>query len=189
MVTKTASAAPYAMFGILAGVMAPILITIATFADPGWEFNVDTLSRLGISNVAFAANLFNYGCMAIGALIAILGIGKFRIQSDFDSVSGLFLTFAGIFMILVGVFTLDNYNTHVLVACLLLLTSLLAIIIGAISDWHNDRKITGAVGAVVIMITIAAFFGFNFAGWEVVSVFALFGWIIATSMSLAFSKA
>jgi hypothetical membrane protein len=189
MVTKQKSVAPFAFVGILSGVLAPIMFVIAIFADGSWTFNVDMLSALGISNVAIAASLFKWTCVVAGITLLFFGAGKAYIRmTGLDAVSGLFLAVSGVFLVGVGLVTLDNANIHHFFAALHFAMILIAMVAGTVGDWQKGRLITASVGACALVIFLCSTVGLTMAGAEVVLVFCFCVWTVVQSLSLAFSK-
>ena len=187
MVTKI-SAAPFAFIAILVGALVPILFVIAMFTDGYWEFNVNTLSDLGVSYNETAAAIFNYTCMVAGVLIAIYGIGRMFIKQGYDAASGILVAIGGMLLVAIGIVN-ESYSAHIMIACSFFAIMAIAIFVGAAGDVKNNRTITVAITAMVVVIVLAAAIGFTIAGLEVVSVIAMCVWLIAQGFALTFSKA
>jgi hypothetical membrane protein len=187
MVTEKKGTAPFMFAGILVGACFPLVLAIAVFADGNWQFDVNTLSDLGISRTALAANLFNIGCMVSGILVILFSLGKLYIKNGADSASAFVLALGGVLLFGIGIFS-KNYDIHNLLACSFFFLVAIAMIISAISDWKHGRKITTAITIVVIATVIACLPGFSVAGIEAIFVIGCCLWLIGQSMSLGFSK-
>ncbi len=187
MVTKQRSVAPFAAIGVFVGALVPLLFVTAIFADGTWEFNVDTLSALGVSASCTAANIFNYTCMCAGLLIAIFGIGKLICKDGLDSVSALFVAVGGLFLIGVGAFNMDT-DYHNWFAWCFFTIIVIGMILSGFADWQNGRTVSAAITIITLGIMLAAVPGFALAGIEVIAVFSMCVWLIGQGMSLAFSK-
>ncbi len=187
MATKKISARPFTFAGILVGAFVPVIFAIAAMQDGYWEFNVDTLSDLGISSDKLAANLFNYTCIVAGVLVALFGIGKAYLKAGADCASGVMLMLAGILLAFIGICTKD-YAAHIPIALTFFLFAGISVIISGISDWRHGRTATTAITIVTFTVIIASIPGFTIAGTEVISVVAICIWLLGQSISLAFSK-
>ena len=188
MFNKKACATPLALLGIFVGALLPLAFIVAIFADGSWTFNYNTLSDLGISSNQTAADIFNYSCIIGGILVGVFGVGKFIIKDGSDAASGIVLGAAGFLFMLVGFITKDTLSLHIAIATVAGFLLLVAVVIGAYSDWNHGRLVAGAVGGIGVTISIATFVGLAFPGFEVVSIFAGLIWLIAEGASLAFSK-
>ena len=186
MVTKM-SATPFAFVGIIAAVMIVLCFTVAICSAPNWEFNVNTLSDLGISEDGFTASLFNWTCIIGGILMIIFGVGKALVKKDLDMVSAIFVAVAGLFLINVGIFTKGD-NMHLFMAYTFFTLCIIGMFISGISDWNHGRKLTTSVTVIVFVVFLASLPGFAVPGIEVIGVFGSCLWLAAQGLSLAFSK-
>ncbi len=187
MVTKKMSAAPFAAIAIFLGAIMPFMFAIAIFMDGYWTFDVNTLSDLGVSYDSTVANLFNYTCIIGGIFIAIYGCGKVFLKEDLDCVSGFLLAISGLLLIGIGIFTKD-YDIHVYLAMTYFMLASVALIVSMVSDSKHGRMVTAAISAILVVIVIASFPGFDMAGVEVITTVAFCVWMIAQGFSLVFSK-
>jgi hypothetical membrane protein len=187
MVTKQRSTGPYAAIGIFVGAIVPLMLATAIFADGHWAFNVNTLSDLGVSRVQSAADIFNWTCIIAGILLIIFGTGKTLAKSGLDGASAMFVAFAGLFLIGVGV-CVETSDYHNFFAWTFFGLMFVAVLVGLVSDWKKGRKVTAAVTIVMLFVVLGSAPGLTLGGIEVVGTVGLFFWIIAQGLSLAFSK-
>lgn len=183
-----AGVAPLSFAAILGGTLTPLLFAVAILADGNWTFELNTLSDLGVSAKGTVAALFNSTCVVSGLCIAIFGFGK-RVMSDsLDSTSGLLMGLAGIFLILVGIFTKDSMDAHLFVAFSFFILNGLAMAICMVSDYRKNRFFVFSFNIALILILAASIFGFNYRGLEIVYVLCACAWCIVQGLSLSFSK-
>lgn len=187
MVTKTGSAAPYAFAGILVGALIPIAFAVAAFVDGYWEFNYNTLSDLGISYSALAANIFNYTCMIGGLLVVIHSIGKLKSDDGATFAGAIILAICGVLLAAIGVFTKAT-DIHLSIAYSFFFLMLITMVVSAIADYRLGKVVSAAATGSLLVIVFASMPGFELGGIEVIAVIAMCIWMIIQSLSLAFSK-
>jgi len=102
--------------------------------------------------------------------------------------SGVLMGFSGVFLLLVGVFTKADLEAHLTVAVTYFLLNALAIMVSMVSDYRKNRFFMFSFNIILILIEIAATFGYTYKGEEVVYVLLTCAWCMVQGLSLAFSK-
>ena len=148
------------------------------------------LSDLGISDVQMSADLFNYGCMIVGILVFVCGLGKAVCETECNRASGCILAISAIFLILVGYIHSDfgNGNTHDTIAILLFLFLFIAMVLSAIGDWRDGARINSAITVVLILIILGCAVGMSIAALEVITVACGIVWLAAISAKMIVPK-
>lgn len=176
MKVKKDHSVAFAWFGLIAIAAFIIAWMGAAALDPAWEFGVDELSDLGVSETD-AQYYFNYGCIITGALIALFGIGNALYHRNYgETVGGCFLVLGGIFMALIGIFTSDSPDMHKFVTIVMFTFLLCAVISNIASDWHENRMIFAGLSIVLIFVAIGLYLFYEFAAFEAWGVILLMIW-------------
>ena len=167
-------------------IVAPLLfvtlwISSATI-DGSWQFGVNSLSDMGISDNAVSAFLFNFGCMITGVLGMIVGAGLIVYGKRTLKVGGAVYIIGMLFLSLVGVFTLDNYDMHRFVATSFSVASGLAIVISSVSDWKVSWYLYTDI--TVIGFSITAFMVTHFEMWEPLITIASMIWVLILGIKI-----
>ena len=183
------SPALFALAGISGAFLFSVVWILAVSADTTWTFGINTLSDLGVSSVAIAADLFNFGCISTGLLMMVFGLGKTRSPYPHDSASGVLFMIAGLFLALVGVFPSDNRDIHLFVAYTFFTVATIAIVVSVVGDGKYGRNISAAMGGCIVLIGIASAFFQTIEGLEAICVMCFLAWVVIDSIKLAFSKA
>ena len=125
---------PFAAIGLLAAFAFAVIMIVAINGDSAWVYGENMLSDLGISDVQMTADLFNYGCMIVGILVFVYGLGKAVCETQCNRASGCILAIAAIFLVLIGYIHSDfgNGNTHDTIAILFFLFLFIAMVLSAI---------------------------------------------------------
>jgi len=181
---------PLSVVGIIVGTLIPLMLAVTIFLDGEWQFNVDTLSNLGISKNELAAFLFNTICMVGGVLSVVTGLGRIYVKGGEDVPSGVLLALAGIFLFLVGVFTKapETRSIHIVVAGIFFALVWFAMLASMIADYHLKRRVSATITSIIFVVIVASMPGFTPGGVEVISFIGMYVWLIVQGLSLAFSK-
>ena len=183
-----AGVTPLSFAAIFGGTLTPLLFAVAIISDGNWTFDVNSLSDLGISKKETVALLFNSTCIVSGLCTSIFGFGKVMMSNKLDAASGVLMGFSGVFLLLVGVFTKADLEAHLTVAVTYFLLNALAIMVSMVSDYRKNRFFMFSFNIILILIVIAATFGYTYKGEEVVYVLLTCAWCMVQGLSLAFSK-
>ena len=143
-----------------ASVMFAVLWISSATLDGEWTFGVDSLSRMGISENAVAAGLFNYGCMAAGAVGILIGIGMIVHEKGLCTIVGILYSVGLFFLMLVGVFPMDQGDIHYIVASTFAILVFFAVVVGAVNDflhmWHPEID-AAIIAAMVVFVATQPF--------------------------------
>lgn len=173
------------VFGYLA-VVVPLLFIVlwilSATIDGSWQFGVNSLSDMGISDNAVSAFLFNFGCMITGILGMIFGAGMIAYGKRTLKVGGVMYIIGMVFLSLVGVFTLDNYDMHRFVATTFSAVSGLAIVVCSVSDWKVSWYLY--VDVVLIGFSIIVFMTTHFEMWEPLITIASMIWVFIQGIKM-----
>lgn len=167
-------------------IVAPLLfvtlwISSATI-DGSWQFGVNSLSDMGISDNAVSAFLFNFGCMVTGILGMIAGAGMIVYGKKTLKVGGGMYIIGMLFLSLVGVFTLDNYDMHRFVATTFSVMSGLAIVVSSVSDWKVSWYLY--IDIILIGFSIIVFITTHFEMWEPLITIASMIWALTLGIKI-----
>lgn len=172
---------------ILAGFLTLIVFLIVMIAavslDGNWRFGQDTLSSLGgHSTNPDASSVFNYGCVLIGLLGFVFGWGLMSRENNWLYLSGLLTMLCSISLMGVGALP-DSYNApHEVMAKLFGFLSALAMIVAAIGDWFNGRRIYAAIPIVLLLVCAFMLVQKEYGLFEVVSVTCILAWMVSQSI-------
>ncbi len=163
-------------------VFAVLWISSATL-NGQWTFGVHTLSHMGISENALAAALFNGGCMACGAMGILIGLGTAAhkecagtIVERTGTIAGMFYAVGMFFLILVGVFPMDQKPIHYIVATLFFALVLFNIIIAAVDNRRLGRHFEIDVAFFALSLLFMATMAFPL--WEALIVILIMIWTV-----------
>jgi len=183
MDTKQISITPFAALSFFFGVAALFLTIIAIFADGKWEYGVNMLSELGISQSVVAANIFNYLMIIGGILMTIVGIGMTAARKDlYGRISSILLSIGMFAVIFVGVYNCktDVHNTFAYIGFAALIISLL---VYAYSVSLTDRMFEKACLAAVIVVILGSLGTLNIPSMEVITFACLCVWLMVQGLS------
>jgi len=171
--------AAFGWIGIVA-VAAFIAMWIACYAvDGAWEWGVNDLSDFGVSDTG-AASIFNYGCIIVGIVLAIYGIGKVCNYDTYGhKYSGLMIAFSGICFSMVGVFSTiyGNGDYHHFFASLTGLFLAAAIVASSAQEWKDGKQIIAGIAIVIACIVTACMVMYPFAEFEVWALVLAAAWL------------
>jgi len=167
-------------------IAAPLLfvtlwISSATI-DGSWQFGVNSLSDMGISDNAVSAFLFNFGCMITGILGMVAGAGMVVYGKRTLRAGGAMYIIGMLFLSLVGVFTLDNYDMHRFVATTFSVMSGLAIVVSSVSDWKVSWYLYADI--VLIGFSVVVFVTTQFEMWEPLITIASMIWALILGIKI-----
>jgi len=167
--------------------VAVFLIAWATAAsvDAAWQFGVNTLSEFGVSDTD-ASLYFNYGCcMLTGILIAAFGLGRaLYARNAGHTAGGAFLIVGGVFLALVGIFTMDDMDAHRFVAVSTALFMFCGIIAVAAGNWVADKKLFAGIGIIITCVLIAMAMAFDVAELEAYGIILAMIWFLSESVNM-----
>jgi hypothetical membrane protein len=157
----------------------------AASIDTAWQFGVNTLSEFGISDTD-ASLYFNYGCcMITGALVAAFGIGRAAYaKNKGHAAGGTLIALGGAFLILVGLFTMDSGDVHVMIAVSMAAFLFFGIAATAVGNWNADRKVFAGVGIIVACLLVAMAVAFDVAGLEAYGIILAMIWLLSESVNM-----
>ena len=181
---------PVAAIGLLAAFAFAVIFAVAANADSSWIYGESMISDLGVSDVQLSADLFNYGCLIVGVLLFVFGVGKAACEFGCNRASGCMLAIAAIFLILIGYIHSDfgNGNTHEAIAILLFLFLFVASVLSAIGDWKDGARLNGALTSILILAVIACAVGMNIEKVEVIAAACSIIWIMGISVKMIFES-
>lgn len=153
------------LLGPFAAVSAWIVIGVAWLVNSEWfVFTRDAFSDLGGPS-ARAPWIYNYGLIAVGALVSVYGLCQFRLYSSRAGVTGAsYMVMAGVFLALIGVFPAGT-RPHTFVSTWFFVQIDIALILLALATVRAGGKLS--VPALA----------FSVAAWPLaLAVEALVGW-------------
>ncbi len=148
--------------------------------DTTWVFGQQTLSELGISETD-AKYIFNFACNIGGVLLALFGVGiVLQKTNEYTVFSGILVVCAGVFLFLIGIFTMNigNGNLHNFVAMTFGILMIIAILSMAIGDLKDGKIVFSGISIIVLMCIMSFIIAFNLPMWEPLAIFTMFIWVI-----------
>ena len=134
-----------------------VLWICSAFIDGDWTFGKDSLSRMGISESAVSALLFNGGCIITGAMGVLVGYGTAVHERGYNTYAGAAYALGMLFLMFVGIFPMDLGTIHYVVASAFGILILVAVIFFAVTDhrqdWHPEIDIIIIVASAVLVAT------------------------------------
>ncbi len=185
MKEENRSAAGFGAIGLGAAFIFSVIWVVAAAADPSWVVGEDYVSKLGVSSVDLTADLFNYGCMLVGILMFVYGIGKAYAYRSAECASGMLVAIAGVLLFLIGVIH-SGQDYHSAIAILLFVCLAFAIIAAGATDAKEGRMLNAAVCACVLAAAAISFVGISPEMGEAVMIAGSLAWIITDSLKLIF---
>lgn len=179
----------FAAVGLIAAFAFAVILAVAILGDSSWVYGESMLSDLGVSDVELSADLFNYGCIVVGILLIVFGIGKALCETGANRAGGFFIAFAGLFLALVGHFTTDYGNTHEAIAIILSLFLFVAMVITAVADWRDDYRLNSALSTIMILVIMGCAVGMNVESLELIAVACAVVWVAGLSAKMIFMSA
>lgn len=155
----------------------------AALADRTWEFGVQTMSELGISDTA-ARYWFLIGCVGTGFCVTLYGMieaanATLGLQRYFYRI----LPLAGVLLIGIGIFTMDFGKIHGFFAITFFLTIYVAMIVYALYATYEKKTLISAITWIIIVIGAILLVLTKIAFVEPVFVILFMVWIGAIDMS------
>lgn len=181
---------PFAAIGFLAAFALAVIITVAINADTSWVYGESKLLDLGISDVDLTKNLFNYGCIIVGVLIVVFGIGKAFTEGGCNCASGCFAAFAAIFLIIIGFMQSNSGNgdTAQAAALIVCIFQVVAMALSAVGDWKDGAKLNAMLSSILILIIIGCLVGMNIEKVQVIAIACYVVWMIGVSAKMTFDS-
>ncbi len=181
---------PFAAIGFLAAFALAVIVTVAINADASWVYGESKLSDLGISDVDLTKNLFNYGCIIVGVLTVIFGIGKAFSETGCNRACGCIIAIAAVFMILIGFVQADfgNGNTHDAAALIAYVFMFAAMALSAVGDWKDGSKLNAALSGILILIIIGCLVGMDIEKVQVIALACGIVWMLGVSAKMTFDS-
>ncbi len=181
---------PFAAVGFLAAFALAVIVTVAIKADPSWVYGENMLSDLGISDVDLAKDLFNYGCIIIGILTIVFGIGKALCETGCNRASGCIIAIAAIFMILIGFVQSDfgNGNTHDAASIAAFVFMFCAMALSAVGDWKDGVKLSSALSSILVLIVVGCFAGMDIEKVEIIALACGIVWMLGVSAKMTYDS-
>lgn len=181
---------PFAVVGLIAAFAFAVILAVAANADSAWVYGESMISDLGVSDVQLSADLFNYGCVVIGILLFVFGVGKAACETGCNRASGCLLAIAAIFLVLIGYIHSDfgNGNTHDTIAILLFAFLFVSMVVSAIGDWTEGYRLNGALTAILIVVCLGCAVGMPIAQLEVIAAACAVVWVLGISVKMIFAS-
>ena len=181
---------PFAAIGFLAAFALAVVITVAINADTSWVYGESKLSDLGVSDVDLAKNLFNYGCIIVGVLIVVFGVGKAYNEDGCNCASGCFAAFAAIFLIIAGFLQANSGNSDTVESVVLLVSifQIIAVALSAVGDWKEGAKLNAALGSILILIIVGCVAGMNIEKVQIIAIACYIVWMLGASAKMTYNS-
>lgn len=181
------SNASFAVAGLCGAFLFAVVWLVAAMGDGAWTFSEDLFCDLGLSYDSTSSNLFQYGLILAGLLLAYLGIGKVVRESKVNCIAGVFTFVAGLNLVLLGGFVLDaNANIHETAIYLVMIFAIFATALSAGADIKDGKTLSGAASAIIALGMIAACVSGSLAFAESWIMLLLIMWMFTESIKLAF---
>lgn len=155
--------------GVLAIVLAWIVIVVSWSLNRDWfSYSEGAFSDLG-SRRSCCPEVFNYGLIIVGFLFSIYGVGIVSsARSKAGVVGGSYVSLAGVFLALVGVYP-EETEPHGCVAVMFFLLAYAGLILALLEAARSSRLAVIALAVMVASIVVGVVVGAT-AGWPSVAV-------------------
>ncbi len=154
-------------FGIVAPIIAALMIYVSIASTPGWSLTEQTLSHLGSGG--FGAVLFNSGLTMSGSLMLLFGAGLYEF-SDGDTVgiigAGLYILGSGI-VVGLSVATIEVQPIHFQASVALFAALPLSAAVTSVYAWRIGLKPYAVIGFAAAAISV----GVWAAAWSVMALY------------------
>ena len=181
----------YASVGVV-GLAAVVIFglgwLLGTLADTSWVFGENMLSDLG-ADVSPGRYYFNLGCFFGGLLVMIAGIGiasmrKYRLYAE----AGLLAAFAGVCLVMIGLFPEDTGDIHVAFAVVLFAFGIIGMAVMCAGDWKYGHVLCGGVTMLLIGIVLVTAVLEPLAMIEAIAVIAFLIWFAMSCVKISLIK-
>lgn len=181
------SNAPFAVAGLCGAFLFAVVWLVAAMADGAWIFSEDLFCDLGLSYNGTSSNLFQYGLILTGLLLAYLGIGKVMREKGVNCAAGVFTFITGVNLVILGGFVLDvNADIHETAIALALVFAFLSAALSACGDFRNGKSLSGSASAIIAIGMFATCISGSLAFIESWVMVLLILWMFTESIKLAF---
>jgi hypothetical membrane protein len=149
----------FKLLGIIAAILAWIIIIISVLLNPWFIFTKNAFSDLGNPNANYP-QVYNFGLIIVAILSFLYGIHLILVsRNKTEVVASSYLTIASIFLALIGIFHEGTYP-HAFVSVWFFVQFALVILVWGISGLLSESKkfgismiilfIIGIVGAIIL---------------------------------------
>ncbi|AGI47695.1 Protein of unknown function (DUF998) [Thermoplasmatales archaeon BRNA1] len=173
------------MLCLTAPIVFSVLWVLSATIDGDWTFGEDSLSRMGISENRIAAALFNGGCVFVGAMGFIVGIGIMSGKDPLSKPEGIAYSAGMVFLMLVGVFPMDLGTIHNTVATTFGVFVFIAILLASAVDYRNRDH--PEIDVIVLAFTVIMLATQRFEVWEPLLVIATMVWTAVLGLKMRLS--
>ena len=178
----------FAWFGFIGVAAFAIALICAEAIDTTWQFGVNYLSDLGISETD-ASSYFNTGCLIAGILLAVFGIGRAAFPKNAGHIAGgVLIVFGSIAFALIGVYTSDTGDTHTFLAYTAVLFVFMAIVAVTVGNWIADRKVFAGVGVIVVLMLAAMALAYDAPKFEAYGIVLAMIWFVVEGINMIISS-
>lgn len=175
----------FGWIGIIAIVtFCTVIAVCSVLADGSWTWCHSVVSRFGINDDQTVRDIYNYGSIIFGMLLAIYGIGRIECKRVGYTVGGIMFVLAGICIAIMGIITCadssrDVHRFFAILTALFMIAAMVAIAI----QYHADGLIV-ALGLTIVLgiMAFACFTQFEFAKYETYDTFMGYIWIVFDSI-------
>ncbi len=155
--------------GILVIVLAWIVIGVSWSLNWDWfSYSKGAFSDLG-SKRSCCPEVFNYGLIIVGLLLSIYGVVvAYSARTKTGVAGGSYISLAGVFLSLVGVYPLET-KPHGCVAVMFFLLAYTGLILALLEAARKSRLAAMTVVAMVLSIVIGVIVGVTI-GWPSIAI-------------------
>jgi len=133
-------------FGVVAPLLAALIISLSAQNTPGWSTSSQTLSELGLGG--FGAVLFNSGLRMTGSLMMLYGAGLWEYSKDtfVGKVGSSLYLLCSALVVALGVVRIDVQPLHDYIAMTFFMTLPLAVALSSVYAWRIGMKSYASLG-------------------------------------------
>lgn len=175
----------FGWIGIIAVVTYCTIIAICSvIADGSWTWCESVVSRFGINDNQTVRDIYNYGSIIFGLLLATYGIGRIECKKVGYVVGGILFIFAGACIAIMGLITCADFtrDIHRFFAMLTAIFIVLAMVAIALQYYRDGNILAIGFTLVIGIMAFACFTQFEFAKYETYNVLMGYIWIVFDSI-------
>lgn len=159
----------------------------AVLIDGKWEFGVNMISDLGVS-ATNAHYVFGWGAIVTGVLAASTGYVMSSMRGSLlDKAPFLLLVFAGVMLVLVGVFP-EETAPHFPAAVSLFVAVWISMILLAVRDLRAGERLCGSVNAALAALNVILIIAVPIALYEALGAIIFMLWALMLAYAVSVGK-
>lgn len=176
--------AAFGWIGIVAVAAFCTVIAICSVLSDTWTWCESVVSRFGIDDNQTVCDIYNYGSIVFGMLIAVYGLGRIESKKYGYSVGGALFILAGICIAIMGIITCadSSRDIHRFFAILTAVFIVAAMVAIALQYRRDGNILALGITLVIWVMAFACFTQFEFSKYETYDTLMGYVWIVFDSI-------